>query len=437
MGSSQQFSLRWNNYLRHITSAFDSLRSDLDLVDVTLSCEGKKIKAHKMLLSACSTYFKDLFKENPCQHPVIIFRNVKFADLEALIDFIYQGEVNVVQEQLASFLTTAELLAVQGLTDGAGQDLAETLNEENIDSNVDTISEEALPVENKRTSSNTNSHLFTPPNQNPSSPPLKRKKWSAPVQPNSNLKRTDITEPRRLPQPSSSNNTVDLIPVMSQVKVEMPEFLDAESGQINYNNAEQEENTLEELDNLEHSIPSASAGKEEAMDVFGAGAGDGGELTGEPMTPAELSQVLGKAGPSSEGSQDSLQVPEADGAAQLPWSQPLLQPLQPLQAVPARRQPSAQSAAQPDLPHTCDLCGKSFRIRDSLYKHRNVHRGNTTCPICRVVLNRKTYLRRHLVAVHGVDLSGKVSCPVCQEELGPGERLEDHVLAVHAELPGP
>lgn len=59
---------------------------------------------------------------------MIIFRNVKFADLEALIDFIYQGEVNVVQEQLASFLTTAELLAVQGLTDGAGQDLADNLN---------------------------------------------------------------------------------------------------------------------------------------------------------------------------------------------------------------------------------------------------------------------------------------------------------------------
>ena len=35
---------------------------------------------------------------------------------------MYQGEVNVVQEQLASFLTTAELLAVQGLTDGTGKD---------------------------------------------------------------------------------------------------------------------------------------------------------------------------------------------------------------------------------------------------------------------------------------------------------------------------
>ena len=64
MGSSQQFSLRWNNYLKHITCAFETLRSDEDLVDVTLSCEGKKIRAHKMLLSACSTYFRDLFKVN-------------------------------------------------------------------------------------------------------------------------------------------------------------------------------------------------------------------------------------------------------------------------------------------------------------------------------------------------------------------------------------
>lgn len=64
MGSSQQFSLRWNNYLKHITCAFDTLRTDEDLVDVTLSCEGKRIRAHKMLLSACSTYFRDLFKVN-------------------------------------------------------------------------------------------------------------------------------------------------------------------------------------------------------------------------------------------------------------------------------------------------------------------------------------------------------------------------------------
>lgn len=90
MSAAQQFSLRWNNYVRHITYAFDSLRTQEDLVDVTLCCEGRKIRAHKILLSACSNYFKDVFKENPCQHPVIVFKNVKYEDLLAIIEFMYQ-----------------------------------------------------------------------------------------------------------------------------------------------------------------------------------------------------------------------------------------------------------------------------------------------------------------------------------------------------------
>uniref|UniRef100_A0A182W5Y0 BTB domain-containing protein n=1 Tax=Anopheles minimus TaxID=112268 RepID=A0A182W5Y0_9DIPT len=113
----QQFSLRWNNYTSYIAGAFDSLRYEEDLVDVTLWCEGRKIRAHKILLSACSPYFKDVFKENPCQHPVIIFKNVRFTDLMSLVEFMYQGEVSVPQEQLPSFLHTAEILAIRGLTD--------------------------------------------------------------------------------------------------------------------------------------------------------------------------------------------------------------------------------------------------------------------------------------------------------------------------------
>uniref|UniRef100_A0A182PWW9 BTB domain-containing protein n=1 Tax=Anopheles epiroticus TaxID=199890 RepID=A0A182PWW9_9DIPT len=113
----QQFSLRWNNYTSYIAGAFDSLRYEEDLVDVTLCCEGRKIRAHKILLSACSPYFKDVFKENPCQHPVIIFKNVRYSDLMSLVEFMYQGEVSVPQEQLPSFLHTAEILAIRGLTD--------------------------------------------------------------------------------------------------------------------------------------------------------------------------------------------------------------------------------------------------------------------------------------------------------------------------------
>lgn len=117
MASSQQFSLKWTNYTNHITNAFDSLRSKEDFCDVTLSCEGRKIRAHKVLLSACSTYFKEIFKENPCQHPVIIFRNVKYDDLLSIVVYMYQGEVNIEQDALPTFLHTAEMLAIQGLTE--------------------------------------------------------------------------------------------------------------------------------------------------------------------------------------------------------------------------------------------------------------------------------------------------------------------------------
>ncbi|CAK1603096.1 unnamed protein product [Parnassius mnemosyne] len=89
MNNALQFSLRWNNYVSHVTEAFNELRFSDDLVDVTLCCDGGKIRAHKMLLSACSSYFKEIFKENPCQHPVIIFRNFKFEDLNAIINFMY------------------------------------------------------------------------------------------------------------------------------------------------------------------------------------------------------------------------------------------------------------------------------------------------------------------------------------------------------------
>lgn len=90
-----------------------------------------------------------------------------------------------------------------------------------------------------------------------------------------------------------------------------------------------------------------------------------------------------------------LAVPEA-----LPWSQQHGFQDQ-VQDHPSPPPPFAGHAGH-HLPHTCDLCGKGFRIRDSLYKHRNVHRGNTTCPICRAVLNRSGYLKRHLASVHGL-----------------------------------
>jgi len=117
MGTDQRFSLRWNNYQSHLVTAFESLMEEKEFVDVTLGVEGKKLPAHKMLLSACSPYFRELLKGNQCSHPIIVLRDVKYDDLTSLLQFMYNGEVNVAQEQLNSFLKTAESLKIRGLTD--------------------------------------------------------------------------------------------------------------------------------------------------------------------------------------------------------------------------------------------------------------------------------------------------------------------------------
>ena len=58
----QQFCLKWDGFQGSVTSVFDHLRQDSELVDVTLCCEGRQVQAHRMMLSACSPYFRELFK---------------------------------------------------------------------------------------------------------------------------------------------------------------------------------------------------------------------------------------------------------------------------------------------------------------------------------------------------------------------------------------
>ena len=73
MGSTdEQFCLRWNDFQQCIKSTFQDLRDENDFMDVTISCDGEQVKAHKVILSACSVTFKTLLKKNPAPHPVIV-----------------------------------------------------------------------------------------------------------------------------------------------------------------------------------------------------------------------------------------------------------------------------------------------------------------------------------------------------------------------------
>jgi len=113
----QQFLLKWNDFQVNMMTSFRNLRNDKSFMDVTLACEGQTCKAHKMVLSACSPYFKSLLQENPSKHPIIILKDVPFGHLQAILEFMYAGEVNVSQEQLSAFLKTADRLKIKGLAE--------------------------------------------------------------------------------------------------------------------------------------------------------------------------------------------------------------------------------------------------------------------------------------------------------------------------------
>ena len=83
--------------------------------DVTLACDGKFYALHKLVLSTCSEYFEEMFEKTQCKQPVIVLKDIQSEDLEALLNYMYVGEVNVVQEKLAGLIKAAECLKIKGL----------------------------------------------------------------------------------------------------------------------------------------------------------------------------------------------------------------------------------------------------------------------------------------------------------------------------------
>ncbi|XP_058057594.1 modifier of mdg4-like isoform X20 [Anopheles bellator] len=118
MADDEQFSLCWNNFNTNLSAGFHESLVQGDLVDVTLAAEGQLVKAHRLILSVCSPYFRKMFTQMPVnQHAFIFLKDVSHSALKDLIQFMYCGEVNVKQDALPAFISTAEALQIKGLTE--------------------------------------------------------------------------------------------------------------------------------------------------------------------------------------------------------------------------------------------------------------------------------------------------------------------------------
>ncbi|XP_059487091.1 protein bric-a-brac 2-like isoform X3 [Neocloeon triangulifer] len=413
--ASQQYSLRWNNYVRHMTSAFESLRSDRDLIDVTLSCEGKKIPAHKMLLSACSSYFKDLFKENPCQHPVIIFRNVTFDDLMALVDFMYNGEVNVEQEQLASFLNTAELLQVQGLTNSSKdqEKVKKTAKED-----------ERVPASGSHFEEDVEERTSTPTRSGP--PAAKKRKWQSPNRTESPAAVLESQTAQGSADGDEDVQSIEQVPL----KTETPDYDEDEDIQAGsgVDDTADEQDIVQKLQKSDQLVLTSNRNRTSNNEhsLFGNNSVD--------MDSGDMSS-FGMAGPSNESmGQEGMQVHPLPGQLKMEPNEKysIAVYLDPLSSANTTLEPrdlkkviTSSQIGRRGSRFLCKVCGRDFGCRKHCYSHLAQHSGHTTCRVCLKSFSTKGNLNSHM-AIH----LGKNKCGLCEKIFSTPTLLTNH-LAMH------
>ena len=100
--------LTWDNHRKNASEAFSSLRKDEFFSDVTLACQDQQFKAHKVVLAASSPFFEQVLKNHQHPNPLIFLKGVEVSHMEALLDFVYCGEVSLEQLEVEGFLRAGE-----------------------------------------------------------------------------------------------------------------------------------------------------------------------------------------------------------------------------------------------------------------------------------------------------------------------------------------
>ncbi|XP_068208250.1 zinc finger and BTB domain-containing protein 14-like isoform X2 [Palaemon carinicauda] len=421
-------SLKWNNHKITFCEILRTLREKSNYTDATIAVEGKFYPVHKLVLSTCSEYFEDIFARTPCKSPVIVLKDVRSQDMDALLDYMYLGEVNVNQNDLASLLKTAECLRIRGL---------------------------AVPDEE-----NTKSRK-APSDERHDSPPPKRRRHddtSRPVTPPASV---NTKTPTPLPSPvqppsalcsQSSPDHLDSDPPPHIVKVEMQEH-DQEDGfrQDSYEGSVNEEGGGDygaDVSKAEHDPESYGSSS-----FPGPSLQPGGDLTWEEgdssSFPPETFSSDVPAGQQPQGDndenddEDDDQLNSSANGSTIPTTSagtsgesPCPPPLTPISQA-RQCQLCRVTLANANLlrrhvedhhfhirKYNCAHCGKKFKRKEHKERHERIHTGEKpfVCHICNARFTQKEHLKGHVENVHhkhgekGLDILGDLDKDTSEQD---------------------
>ena len=113
---ADSFNLCWDFFESYTLASIKELLTDEAFTDVTLACDdGKQLKAHKVIVSACSPFLRKILQHNPHPHPLLYLSNISWINLNKLVQFMYLGKVEVQEQGLKSFMMDANKLKIKGL----------------------------------------------------------------------------------------------------------------------------------------------------------------------------------------------------------------------------------------------------------------------------------------------------------------------------------
>ena len=124
------YELKWGTFTGHLRETLHKMFMTNHFTDVTLVCDDQAmIQAHKVVLSASSAVFLNMLRQNLHAHPVIYLHGVKYSDMEALLSFMYKGEVRIPEDGLKSFMKASKALQMKEI----GHDQTTTIEKDHSD----------------------------------------------------------------------------------------------------------------------------------------------------------------------------------------------------------------------------------------------------------------------------------------------------------------